>query len=181
MSNVKWIGAALVAGLVAGGGTYWYVGRDTAPVGIQRQVIRDMVFPMGLDMTVGDDAGNVCVQVIKRSSRGSPDIFLGERTVRTRDFRGAPESDKQAWVKEAAEAVVEASGLMACGPSPDDWFLGAAASPAYAPPTCEDCGGGCGSYGCPADLVIPYPQCFIPGPDCVVTVICCGSGCTPGC
>jgi len=166
----KLVGGIVLAGLVAGG-AWWLSGGNGKPQDTPRQAVSKMQFPKGVDRIVGDENGRACHQVWFTSDNGKTFRKYPRRFIDGVDFRTATADQKAAAIKAQALDDVEGSDLAMCAPS-DEWFLGA--SPAYAQPTCQDCGGGCGAYGCPADLVVPYPNCFLGGPDCVVTVVCCG-------
>lgn len=168
------VGGVLAVAL-AGGGLLWY-GRATHEVGTL-EAVRNMDFPMGTDMMVGDKDGHMCHQVLLRMG-DKPDRYLPRRML-PGDFRKMSAADKMAVIKQAAAEDVEASGEISCLPQ-DEWFLDTT-SAAYAQPHCSDCGGGCGSWSCPANLVVPLVNCVIPGPNCAVTILCCGGSCQHAC
>ena len=169
MTGKRWTGLAAIAG-VAVAVTAGLMLQEAEKGKLPGKVFDRMKFPKTLSEVMGDaNTGIVCHQVILRTERC--DEVLGSHDILGHDFRTMTEAQKRRVLIDDSRKDMEEIGLACADPEGNHWFRAA-----YAQPHCESCGGGCGAIGCPAKIQIGG-QCTFNGPDCIITVICCGGPC----
>ena len=144
-----------------------------------RQSAREMVFPVGLSALVGDPQkdNSVCHEYYKKSGVGSPDIKMKSHRIQ-KDFKNATEAQKRQWIIDDTLADIEETPL-ACNAPVEDWFFDSAYAQNPEPPMCEECGGGCHTWTCPAIFSTIFNSCLSNGGNCAITYTCCAIHCPP--
>lgn len=162
------LGYVAVAAAIVGGVYYM----STMPSKVPAQAFDNMKFSKDFDQVTGDPkTGIVCHTAQVCDDSGCRPV--ASHFLLGKDFRKATPQERRAWIIADTKQDFEREGLACIDPSGHP-FLDSAYAQKHNPG-----GGGCTSVSCNAHIV-EGGGCELGGPNCVVTVICCGP-CPPGC